>query len=76
MASPDHVPQNAEEAAYLSFALIDALAERLVTLRVMDQATHDAVYQTAAMVLEHTPIAAANRAAEFLRRTRLSHTTR
>lgn len=73
MPSPQHMPQNGDEAAYLSFALLDALSEQLVILELVDQHTLNTVYATAAMVLEKTPNAACSRASDFLWHSRLQN---
>lgn len=72
MPSSQNVPQNAEEASLIAFALIDALIERLVAIRKIDKRIAREIFETAALVLEKSSQLGSSRAAEFLRRTRLS----
>lgn len=60
-------PNNAEEAAYAAYALIDALLERLQLVKVFDADGIRAIIKTAEMRLANHPNHASSRAAGFLR---------
>jgi hypothetical protein len=65
---PSHVPQNEEEAAYVSFALLEALIELLIKKNVMS--SHDdvrALLLNAIQIIEATPHNSNGRMTSFIR---------
>jgi hypothetical protein len=60
-------PQNAEEAAYASFALFTALIDRLILNHTLSDGDVHAILGTAAIGLETAPNDASRRAASFIR---------
>jgi hypothetical protein len=71
MPSSKNIPQNAEEAGLIAFALVDALIETLVSSKAFDPRTADLIFRQAASALDSSPQIGSSRAADFLRRTRL-----
>lgn len=65
-------PQNGDEAAYISFALVDALCDMLVSKGVVAREDIVAVFSAASIKLSQSPNSSGARGAEFLRRVRLS----
>jgi hypothetical protein len=62
------MPQNAEEAAYASFALLEALIKFLVSKGVATpDEIDDAVFRAAITTLRKVPNNACDRAADFIR---------
>ena len=69
---PGSTPQNAEEAAYISFALIDALGDLLMRKGVISRGDFFALFETVTKRLSESPNSAGARSAEFVRGLRLS----
>jgi hypothetical protein len=67
MFMPEHMPQNGEEAAYISFALVDALGELLVAKGVLTREEIDGFFLSSAASLDKSSNFAGARGAEFLR---------
>jgi len=67
---PSNMPQNGEEAAYISFALVHAFGNMLVSKDIISQGDFAAVFEAAAIDLATGPNSACKRGSEFLRRTR------
>ena len=69
---PFAIPDNSTEAAYVSYALLDALRGMLVNKGILSREDIDAVFDAAAAGLSKTPNFASQRGAEFIRQVRLS----
>ena len=63
-----HTPQNADEAGYVSFALIDALVDLLINRGIITPQDCATILETAAAHLQVAPNNASARSAEFVRR--------
>jgi hypothetical protein len=63
-----HTPQNADEAGYVSFALIDALVDLLINRGIITPRDCVTILETAATHLQVTPNNVSARSAEFVRR--------
>jgi hypothetical protein len=61
-------PQNADEAGYVSFALIDSLIDFLIIKRIITQQDCVSILETAAAHLQVAPNNSSSRSAEFVRR--------
>jgi hypothetical protein len=61
------IPQNAQEAAYASFALFTALIDRLVLNHVLSDGDVQAIFDATTIGLEAAPNDASSRAASFIR---------
>jgi hypothetical protein len=72
-----HVPQNGEEAAYTSFALVDALIDALIARDILDRGAADGIFSDAIRVLKGSPLienstqGERGRAADFIRHVKL-----
>ncbi len=62
-------PQNGEEAGYIAFALVDALAAVLISKGIIDGADLTSVLEIALSSFEPASNDPRARSAEFLRRT-------
>jgi hypothetical protein len=69
---PTKTPGNGEEAAYISFALIDALGDLLVRKGVISRGDFFSIFETVAVSLEKSPHSSGTRTAKFVRDLRLS----
>ena len=69
---PQHMPQKTAEAAYISFALVDALGDLLMRKGVISRGDFFALFETAATRVSESPNSAGARSAEFIRKLRLS----
>jgi hypothetical protein len=69
---PASTPQNSEEAAYIGFALVDALADLLMKRGIINRGDFFALFETVAKNLGEAPNSTCTRAAEFVRGLRLS----
>ncbi len=59
-------PNNEAEAAYLGFAIVDALIDVLVTERVISEVVADQIFRTVAIRLSKGGSFESQRAAKFL----------
>lgn len=70
---PSGTPQNSEEAAYISYALLDALLDLLISKGILSQGELSTLFDTAAASLTQSPNPSGKRGAEFLRQPRLGY---
>ena len=65
-------PQNGEEAAYISFALVDALGDLLMRRGIISRGDFFSIFEAVALGLEKSPNSSGARSAKFVRDLRLS----